>query len=67
MIEQALESGAANVLFGVIVLGIFAALMLMALFLGLAIQYTFRRIRRWFVENVLLPKAEAEHNSFRKV
>jgi hypothetical protein len=60
MLDSAVESAAANLAFGVIVLGIFGAVMLLALFTSALIRYSVRRIRRWFVEDVLLPKVKAE-------
>ena len=65
--QQTIDNTAATILFGVIVLGILGALMLLALITSALIRYSVRRIRRWFVENVILRKVEAEQKSFRRV
>lgn len=66
MIEDAMTDAAANFAFGLIILALFGAVILVLLFTSLAIRYTIRRIRRWFVENVMLPKAETERHFFRR-
>jgi hypothetical protein len=49
---------------------VIACIMALVILANLAIRwlirYSVRRIRRWFVENVLLPKVRTEHTSFRK-
>jgi hypothetical protein len=60
MLDSAVESTAANLAFGVIVLAILGTVLLLVLFTSALIRYSVRRIRRWFVENVLIPKMKAE-------
>lgn len=63
--DQTVVNVAANLAFGMVVIGILASIVLLAMFTGLLIRYSVRRIRRWFVENVILAKAETEEKAFR--
>lgn len=65
-IDAAVTNLAADFMFGLVVMGAISVVVVCFFFVGLAIRYAVRRIQRWFVEEVLVPKAHAEHQAFRK-
>jgi hypothetical protein len=56
------EWAAAYIAFGLILMGLFGMLILILLFLSLAIHYTIWRLKRYFVEEILLPGNKEGHN-----